>query len=278
MDCRHAAMKQTLYTLLEADEPDPVELLHPTGASPFFLTCEHAGRRIPRRLGDLGLSEPDLSRHIAWDIGAAAVARQMSEKLQATLVLQTYSRLVVDCNRWPTAHDFVCSYSENTTIPGNVAIGNQAAKAREEEIFWPYHDRVRVILDERVATGRETVLVSIHSCTPVYLGVSRPWHIGVLYERDRRFAVILMDELATHEDICVGDNEPYFMTDEKDYAVPVHGERRGLPHVELEIRQDLIDEPAGQQAWAKRLTEVFTIALERFRRDYPTVPTAARRS
>ena len=261
-------MNKTRHVLLQRHEPDPVGILRPAGTSPFFLTCEHAGWRIPERLGDLGLSEADLQRHIAWDIGAAAVARRVSENLDATLVLQSYSRLVVDCNRWPTAHDFICEHSEDTAIPGNLKVDSQAAQSREHDIFWPYHETIRSALDKRMERQRETVLVSVHSCTPVYHGVSRPWHIGMLYQRDRRFAGILIDLFAADRDLCVGDNEPYFMTDQKDYAVPVHGERRGLPHVELEIRQDLISDEAGQREWAERLSALFTTGLERFRTEY----------
>ena len=240
-------------TLLGPGDPAPVEVLRPDGASVLFLTCEHAGRAMPRRLGILGLDERHLERHIAWDIGAAAVARRLSERLDATLVAQRYSRLVVDCNRAPGAHDFIVTLSEDTEIPGNLDVSEGERSAREAEIFRPYHDTIRSLLDQRAATGRPVVLVSVHSCTPVFLGVSRPWHLGVLYERDRNYAGILLDLLDLEPNLVVGDNQPYYMTDEKDYSVPEHGERRGIPHVELELRQDLVAEAPGQDAWAERL-------------------------
>ena len=255
------------FTLLDALDPDPVEVLRPEGGCVLFLTCEHAGRAVPRRLGALGLDEHHFGRHIAWDIGAAGVARRVSEMLDATLVLQNYSRLVVDCNRAPCAKDFVVTLSEDTEIPGNFDVGEDERRARETEIFHPYHDAIRSLLDERIAKGRPVVLVSVHSCTPVFHGVSRPWHIGVLYERDRRYAGFLLDLFGREPGLVVGDNQPYYMTDEKDYSVPVHGEQRGIPHAELEVRQDLITSEAGQQEWADRLARVLMEGVEALRDD-----------
>ena len=254
-------------TLLGPGDPEPVEVLRPQGSALFFLTCEHAGRAIPRRLGTLGLEARDLARHIAWDIGAAGVARRLSAALDAPLVMQRYSRLVVDCNRAPSAHDFIATLSEDTGIPVNFEVSEEERGAREAEIFRPYHDTIRALLDERIASGRPVVLVSVHSCTPVFLGVWRPWHIGVLYERDRRYAGILLDLLNREPDLVVGDNQPYYLTDEKDYSVPVHGERRGIPHVELELRQDLVEGASGQARWAERLARVLFEGAVRLRNE-----------
>jgi len=251
--------------LLGTGDPAPVDVLHRDGRSAFVLTCEHAGRRLPARLDNLGLGADQLERHIAWDIGAASVARRLAMALDAPCVLQTYSRLVIDCNRWPQAEDFVTAFSEDTTIPGNMGLSTADIASRTREIYQPYHDAIRAILDEREAEDRATVLIAVHSCTPVYLGVHRPWHIGVLYERDRRFADVLFELLGAEEGLIVGDNEPYYLTDEKDYSVPVHGERRGLPHVEFEIRQDLIADEAGQARWAARLHRLLDQALMRLR-------------
>ncbi len=251
------------FKLLGPEDPPALEVLRPDGTSPFFLTCEHAGKLFPKRLGTLGLEGSDLERHISWDIGAAEVARRLSEQIDATCVLQTYSRLVVDCNRWPAAEDFITTSSEDTVIPGNIDIPGSEAKAREREIFRPYHDTIQELLDAREEHGRHTVLIAVHSCTPVFHGVSRPWHIGILYEHDRRFAGALLDLLQEHDDLQVGDNEPYFMTSEKDYAVPVHGQNRAILHVELEIRQDLITSAEGQQEWAERLRDLLREALGR---------------
>jgi predicted N-formylglutamate amidohydrolase len=251
--------------ILGADDPPAVEVLRAGAASPFFLTCEHAGKLFPKCLGTLGVGPHDLERHITYDIGAAGVARGLSRRLDAHLVLQTYSRLVVDCNRSPSAEDFITTVSETTEVPGNRNVSEQQAKARGDAIFHPYHDAIAAALDERQASGRMTVLVAVHSCTPVFHGVSRPWHVGVLYEHDPRFALILLDLLKDEGHLCIGDNEPYFMTSDKDYAVPVHGQKRGIPHVELEIRQDLIASEAGQEEWAKFLAGTLREGLGRMR-------------
>ena len=250
-------------TLLGTEDPPPVEVLRAGAPSPFFLTCEHAGNVFPRRLGTLGLGPADLERHITYDIGAAAVARQLSQRLDAHLVLQTYSRLVVDCNRSPDAADFIATVSEDTQIPGNSEVTEQQAKARADEIFHPYHDAIAAALDERESSERITVVVAVHSCTPIFHGVSRPWHVGVLHEHDPRFARILLDLLNDEDHLCIGDNEPYYMTSEKDYAMPVHGHNRGLPHVELEIRQDLLALPEGQSEWAEFLAGIMREGLGR---------------
>ena len=252
-------------TLLGADDPPPVEVLRAGAPSPFFLTCEHSGKVFPRRLGTLGLAPRDLKRHITYDIGAAGVARGLSQRLDANLVLQTYSRLVVDCNRSPDAEDFIVTLSEDTEIPGNRNVSEREALARAKEIFHPYHDSIAAALDERESSERITVLVAVHSCTPVFHGVSRPWHVGVLHEHDPRFAMILLDLLNDEGHLCVGDNEPYYMTSDKDYAVPLHGHGRGYPHVELEIRQDLIETPAGQEEWAEFLSGILREGLGRMR-------------
>ncbi len=252
-------------TLLGAEDPPPVEVLRAGAPSPFFLTCEHAGHVIPKRLGTLGVGPEDLERHITYDIGAAAVARSLSQRLDAHLVLQTYSRLVVDCNRSPDAEDFIVTVSEDTQIPGNHEVTEQQAKARADEIFHPYHDTITAALDEREASERITVLVAVHSCTPIFHGVSRPWHVGVLHEHDPRFAMILLDLLEGEGHLCVGDNQPYYMTSDKDYAVPVHGQNRGLPHVELEIRQDLLASTEGQEEWAEFLAGIMREGLGRMR-------------
>jgi predicted N-formylglutamate amidohydrolase len=222
---------------------------------------------LPRRLGSLGLEPWHLERHIAYDIGAAAVARDLSERLDAHLVLQTYSRLVVDCNRSPGAHDFIVTISEDTEIPANLDGSEAEVKARADENFHPYHDTIAAAIDEREASERLTVLVAVHSCTPVFHGVSRPWEVGVLYEHDPRFALILLDILKAEDHLCVGDNEPYYMSSDRDYAVPVHGQRRGIPHVELEIRQDLIESLEGQAKWAEFLADVLREGLGRMREE-----------
>ncbi len=243
-------------TLLASDEPSPVVELRTGSASPFLLVCDHAGKRIPRALHDLGLHEPDLSRHIAWDIGIEGVARRLSERFDAHLIMQIYSRLVIDCNRPPGSPTSIAPVSDGTAIPGNDTISLDDAASRVREIFAPYHGTIERCLDVRKKSGQQTLLVSLHSFTPVYGGVKRPWQAGVLYNRYSTMAHALRDLLAAPGDLVVGDNEPYSVTDDSDYTIPVHGERRGLIHVAIEIRQDLIGDEAGQKYWANRLAEV----------------------
>ncbi|MDB6083462.1 MAG: N-formylglutamate amidohydrolase [Gammaproteobacteria bacterium] len=257
--------------LLAADEPPPVLELGREGRSNFVIVVDHAGRRIPKRLGGLGLPPSELQRHIAWDIGALGVARRMAAMLDAPLVAQNYSRLVIDCNRDPTVATSIPTIGESIEIPGNLGLSADEIAARRAEIFDPYHAHVRALLDERSAAGRPTILVAQHSMTNIFKNVRRAMHAAVLYNRDRRFAGLVLDELRREADLVVGDNEPYFVSDETDYTVPRHGEARHLPHVEIEIRQDLIGEDAGQDEWAQRLCRVLQAAEHTFLESNPTV-------
>jgi predicted N-formylglutamate amidohydrolase len=249
--------------LLTPDEPPAARVLRADGRSEFFLTADHAGRGIPRALGRLGLTESELERHIAWDIGIAGVTERLSDALEATAVLQTYSRLVIDCNRDPGVPSSIPEISEATEVPGNVGLSDVQRTARRQAIFEPYHARIRALLDARQSAERRTVFVAMHSFTPVFKGESRAMQIGVLYNRDVRLAEIMLDLLRAEGDLTVGDNAPYAVSDVTDYGVPVHAERRGLPHVEIEIRQDLIADEAGQTAWAARFARLLRTAVER---------------
>ncbi|MET0221820.1 MAG: N-formylglutamate amidohydrolase [Tardiphaga sp.] len=242
---------------LGPDEVAPVWEANTAGQSPFLLTCDHYGRLIPAMLGDLGLPEQELTRHIAWDIGIAGVAEAMAQALDAHLVAQRYSRLVIDCNRPPDAPSSIPLISEATTVPGNDGL-TQDARARRRELFFdPYHRRIEQVIDARLAAGRPTVLVALHSFTPVYAGIARPWHIGTLYQHDKKLPPLLLAHLRAEPDLVVGDNEPYAVSDATDYGIPVHGERRGLMNTGIEIRQDLIADQSSQHEWAERLARVF---------------------
>jgi predicted N-formylglutamate amidohydrolase len=240
--------------LLHPDEPPAFTAERPHGTSNFVIVVDHASARIPRRLGDLGLPPEELRRHIAWDIGALEVARLVGASLDAPLVAQNYSRLVIDCNRNPGVATSIPTISEHTGIPGNLALTEAHKAVRRHEIFDPYHDHVRALLDARAAAGRRTILVAQHSMTNVFKGNGRAMHAAVLYNRDRRFAGLMLDMLRREPDVTVADNQPYFVSDETDYSIPYHGEARGLPHVEIEIRQDLLLDEAGQREWAQRIT------------------------
>ena len=262
-----------LPVLLGEDDPPPVTVLREDAASPFVLASDHAGRAIPAALGDLGVAACDLDRHIAWDIGIAGLGLLLSAALDAPLVAQSYSRLVIDCNRRPGHVSSIPAESDATPVPANHDLSSEQRAAREREIFAPYHARLAALLDQRQATGQPTVLVALHSFTP-QLGrpdrpapggtAPRPWHVGLLHNHDPRFSLVLLALLEAEGDLVVGNNEPYFLSDLDDYTVPVHGEQRGLPQVEIEIRQDLIGDAAGEAAWAARLVRLLPLAWARY--------------
>ena len=242
-------------SLLAADEPPPFTEVRREGGSSFIIVVDHASARIPRRLAMLGLPAADLQRHIAWDIGALNVATRVAATLDATLVAQNYSRLVIDCNRHPDVPSSIPPLSEDSEIPGNRGLSETEVTARRTDVFWPYHHHIRALIDERLAAGRSCIIVAQHTMTDVFKGVYRPMHAAVLYNRDRRFAGWVLDALRLERGLIVADNEPYFVSDATDYTIPIHAEARGLPHVEIEIRQDLVVDEAGQTAWAERITQ-----------------------
>ncbi len=249
-------MKPAAEALLAPDDPPAVVEYRAAGASPFLLVCDHAGRRIPRRLQNLGLADSDLARHIAWDIGIAGVARHLADRLDACLVMQPYSRLLIDCNRPPGTPESIVAASDGTPIVANKNLPAHEAEQRMREIFVPYHSTIARHLDARATARRQTILISLHSFTPVYAGVARPWQAGVLYNRYSALARVLLELLRSQRELIVGDNEPYTVDDETDYTIPVHGEMRGIPHAAIEIRQDLIGEEPGQRQWADRLADL----------------------
>jgi predicted N-formylglutamate amidohydrolase len=247
--------------LLDAAEPPAAEHFNTGGRAPVLLVCDHASRRIPRRLDSLGLSEPDLSRHIAWDIGAADVTRYLAKRLDAPAVLCGYSRLVVDCNRYPEDPTLMPAASDGTTIVANAKLDVPGREQRMGEIFHPYHAAIEARLGEIAAAGRQPALLSIHSCTPEMNGRFRPWHIGICWEEDRRIAGPVLEALQRRQDIVVGDNEPYALVSNEDYTVPIHAMRRGLPHLQVELRQDLIASAAGAERYGAILFEALGHAL-----------------
>lgn len=247
---------RTTSTFLAADEAAPVGVLRPDGTSPFLLVADHAGVAQPRALGRLGVPESEWQRHIAYDIGIAGLGRRLADALDATLIQQNYSRLVIDCNRPLDAPSSIPEMSELTPVPGNAGLSDDDKAARAQAIFWPYHERIEAEIERRREAGKPTALIALHSFTPVFKGVSRPWHAALLYNRDRRLSDCLLALLKDESGLIVGDNQPYFVSDATDYTIPVHGERHGLPHALIEIRQDLIADDAGQQQWAERLARL----------------------
>jgi predicted N-formylglutamate amidohydrolase len=251
-DCVSERIEENSGTggLLGADEPHPVLAERTESDSPLVFLSDHAGRRLPRALGDLGLAAGELERHIAYDIGILPVARRLAAAFDAPLLAQIYSRLVIDCNRSTHVAQSIPEISELTEIPGNHMLAPEQREARIEALFRPYHDRIAALLDARAARGLPSILIAMHSFTPVYMDVPRPWTVGLLYNRDARVAGPLLDLMNQDMAPYVGDGLPYAMDDLTDYTLPVHGERRGLLHVGIEIRQDLIAEPSGQADFA----------------------------
>ena len=236
---------------------DTVGVTNPGGSSPFVLTCDHASNFLPAEFGTLGLPAEDLSRHIAWDPGALPVARRMAEALDATLIETRISRLVIDCNRPLDAPDLVPPVSETTLIPGNAGLSDKQLAERVALSWRPFHDTIAEIVDKRLGRGQETRLVSVHSFTPVYKGKSRPWHIGIIHDEDRRLASPLISALQRLAGVTVGVNEPYSPADRVYFTLERHARSRGLVCAMIEIRNDEISGETGQRKWADLLTGIF---------------------
>lgn len=252
--------------LLSPTDPPALAVINTDGAAPAVLICDHGGNAVPSRLADLGLDRAARDRHIAWDIGIAEVGRGLAQRLDAPLVLPAYSRLVIDLNRDPEDPTAICVISDRSVVPGNRNLTASDRASRIAEIFLPYHDAVARRIDGHVAQGRRPVLISLHSFTPVIAGWGherheRPWHIGVLFDRDESLAQPLLAALRARGDLVVGENQPYSARNGHGFSLAHHGESRGLPHVEVEIRQDLIADAAGAARLAGILAETLTPLL-----------------
>ena len=244
-----------LEPLLDLNDPDPVQIVNPGGRSDLLLIGDHAGNVVPAALGSLGLDADDLGRHIGWDIGIAGLGEALAAMLDAVFIRQTYSRLVIDCNRDPDRADAIPAVSDGTPIPANEGLTGADRAARITAIHAPYQAAIAAELARRDAGGRRTQLVSLHSFTPVMAGVARPWQVGVLHDRgELSLTHRTLARLRADPALTVGDNEPYRM-DGIDHTVPRHA-YPDRPYVELEVRQDLLADAAGVAEWAVRLATV----------------------
>jgi predicted N-formylglutamate amidohydrolase len=244
-------------TFLSANDPPVFELCHPNGAAPVLLTCDHASRIVPAAMDRLGLTDVALAQHIGWDIGAASVTRLLAPRLDAPAVLAGYSRLVIDCNRPPHDPSSIPSESDGIAIPGNAALSAASRHERVAALFEPYHTAIDEQLTRVSAGGRAPAVISMHSFTPRMNGFARPWHIGVLWDGEGRIATPLLEALRVDLDpAVVGDNQPYSAREPVGYTQRHHAFDRGLPHVALELRQDLIAEEKGAAEWAERLARL----------------------
>ena len=252
-------------SLLQAGDPSPVGLENPAAKSPILFISDHAGRAFPRTLGTLGLDEPELSRHIAWDIGIYGVTTHLAKALDAAYVFQPYSRLVIDCNRKARDAQSIAAVSDGTVVPGNSSLSDAERRSREREILEPYHREIERVLAERAARRQPTAIFAMHSCTDRLKRDTeqRPWHVGVIADSDWRIGDRLIELLEAETQYRIGRNQPYSVNMEADYTVPVHCEARGIPYVEIELRQDLIGDAKSQAEWARLLAGIFPRAVEK---------------
>ncbi|MEO5926184.1 MAG: N-formylglutamate amidohydrolase [Bryobacteraceae bacterium] len=233
--------------------------LRPAGSSRFVLICDHASNHVPEELHGLGLPASELQRHIAWDIGAAAVTEGLSEILDAPAVLCGVSRLVIDCNRHHNASGLIPEVSDGTVIPGNLKLSEADRAARIERYFQPYHAAVEAVMRRE----SEPILISMHSMTPSLAGVARTCQISLSSYVDRRLTDPMLAALRAWGDIAVGDNDPYDLDPTFDFSTPYHALQRNLLHLQVEIRQDEIGDAVGQRWWAERIAKTLTSAMER---------------
>ncbi|MFZ5783605.1 MAG: N-formylglutamate amidohydrolase [Pseudomonadota bacterium] len=247
--------------LLGLDDPPAYAVHNEKGVTPLLLLCDHASKAVPKLLGGLGIDETELSRHIGWDIGGLDAAIELSTVLDAPLVASGYSRLVIDCNRWPGGEGSIPEVSDGTPVPANRNLTQQDIDRRAEACFWPYHREVDRQLDRMTADGHAVALLVVHSFTPEMAGFKRPWHVGVLWNDDPRLPEPLLAELRRDTSLLVGDNEPYSARASYEYTLNAHARSRGLPHCSIEIRQDLIATPDQARGWARRLAPAIQAAV-----------------
>lgn len=246
----------------EASVIPPVLVFNAGGRSPFVLACDHASNRFPERYGDLGLTPHQRLMHVAWDPGAMAVALELSDLLDAPLVASTVSRLVIDCNRAHDAPDLIPAISERTDIPGNRNVGDNERADRIGAYHQPFHETLDGMLEARRLSGTPTVFVTVHSFTPIYKDVPRPWPIGLIHGRDTGFTSALRDALVVDDPtLDIGWNQPYSALNGVTYTLEHHGDGRGLDATMIEIRHNEILEPEGARLWAARLARCLTAAL-----------------
>jgi predicted N-formylglutamate amidohydrolase len=247
--------------LLGPGDPPPFSVHNEKGKAPLLLLCDHASKAVPKALGDLGITDEELSRHIGWDIGGLDAAIELSKILDAPLVASGYSRLVIDCNRWPGGEGSTPEISDTVPIPANKSLTQSQIDARAEACFWPYHREVDRLLDRMTANGRVVCLLVMHSFTPAMNGFQRPWHVGVLWNDDPRLPEPLLAALRKDRSLVVGDNEPYSARAAYEYTLTAHAKPRALPHCSLEVRQDLIGTPDEARKWGRKLAQPIRAAV-----------------
>ncbi len=252
---------QISVPLLGPSDPLPFEFVDRRDMTGCLVVADHAGNAVPASLQGLGLAQGVFDEHIAVDIGSRATAMLLAERLGASLILGNYSRLVVDLNRYPDDPTAFIPESDGVAIPGNRNLGVAEKRLRGDSIFRSYHDAIDKFIDDFLVKGTVPVMISVHSFTPVLDNRRRPWHIGVLWDKDPRIALPLLEKLRQDRELVVGDNEPYSGHHPADYTVDHHAEGRGLANVSIEIRQDLVHDMAGVERWTALLVDALTEIL-----------------
>ncbi len=243
-------------------EGTAVSVINAEGRSPFVLVCDHASNFIPSEFGDLGLTRAERESHIAWDPGAMAVSKKLVELLDAPLVASKVSRIVIDCNRDIDAPDLIWTLSEATPVPGNLNLTAAERQSRIDRFHTPFHAAIDDLLNARASSGQRTVLVCMHSFTPIYLGIARPWEIGLIHGTGQRYSRALLAQLEQiAPDVLIGWNEPYAALNGVTLTLEKHGDGRGLDATMIEIRNDEIVDNAGVGVWAERLAAALVSAL-----------------
>ena len=246
----------TTAPLIGRDDPAPFVVLEEHGRAPALVVCDHASRAFPRALDRLGLPELPSWQHIAWDIGAGELARGLAHALDAPAVLAGYSRLVVDCNRSPDDEEAFRKESDGWTVPGNQHLSEDDRRVRLASFFDPYHECIEAMLGGFRGRNVLPLLVAVHSFSPALAGNTRPWHAGVLWDRDEANAQRLLEGLRAQQGLVIGDNEPYSGKHPANYTIDHHAKAHGLPHVCIEVRQDLLSSPAGIERWVRLLARI----------------------
>ncbi len=253
--------KESPIILLGPKDPPPYQILNEAGRAPLLLLCDHAGHVLPESMNGLGLSAAQRESHIGWDIGAAAVTRKLSGLLDAPAAFSTYSRLVIDPNR-PLDHPAAFpAVSDGISVPGNGQLSDDERLRRARACYWPYHEAVQRQLAAFSARGIKPAVLSVHTCTPVFEGFERPWHVGIIWNRDPRLPEPLIEWLRRCQGIEVGDNQPYSGRGDDSFTLSHHAESADLAHAGIEIRQDLVGDADGINTWAARLAQALSDIL-----------------
>jgi predicted N-formylglutamate amidohydrolase len=251
---------KTPARLISAGEPKAFRIENAAGKTAGAIICDHASNRMPKVLKDLGVKKADLKKHIAWDIGAEEISRQLGRALDMPVILASYSRLIVDLNRAPYHHEGMLAESDHIAIPGNKNLSKQDKDRRLKQLFWPYQKEIGKVTDKFVRKKKTPLLIAVHSFTPAMEGKKRPWHISVLWRREEKIAKQIVQALRrSNPSLLIGENEPYTLFDERfaGSTIDRHAEQRGLPYIFVEFRQDLIDTKEKAAQWA----EIFAAAV-----------------